>query len=72
MFLDDRKGVLKGGESGKVIVPGKPQESLLIDAITWENEDLQMPPKNQLSKAVVADFRRWIELHRLSESRPLR
>ena len=62
LFLDQRAGVLRGGESGPAVVRGKPGESLLLEALSWENEDLRMPPKSRLSETVVADFRRWIEL----------
>jgi hypothetical protein len=62
LFLDHRAGVLQGGESGPAVVPGKPSESLLMEALGWKNKDLQMPPKNRLPETVVADFRRWIEL----------
>src|SRR6059036_1734694 len=55
--LDSREGMLRGGESGKpAIVPGKPRQSRLIEAIGYENEDLQMPPKNKLTDEQIADF----------------
>src|SRR5947209_5548065 len=51
-------GVLKGSESGAVIVPGKPEESLLYEKIIGG----EMPPgkKDPLSKAEVETIRRWI------------
>src|SRR5690349_4655066 len=59
--LDTRDGILKGGESGKpAIVPGDADHSLLIEAILYKNEDLQMPPKGRLSEAQVADFVAWV------------
>ena len=33
LLLDHRAGVLKGGDSGPSIVSGKPEESLLIEAL---------------------------------------
>src|SRR5690348_93854 len=42
--LDTRAGVLKGGKSGAVIVPGEPEKSPLIEAVRYKNPDLQMPP----------------------------
>src|SRR4051812_26387709 len=57
LLLDTREGMLKGGESGKpAVVPGQPNKSLLIEAIQYKNEDLQMPPKQRLSEQQVADF----------------
>jgi hypothetical protein len=43
LLLDHRAGVLKGGESGPAIVPGKPDESRLIAAIRYDDVALQMP-----------------------------
>ena len=59
--LDTRAALLAGGDSGPAIVPGKPDQSLLIEAILYTNPDLRMPPKgNQLSANIVADFTEWI------------
>jgi hypothetical protein len=62
LYLDTRDGVLKGGEDGPVIVPGKPQESVLIRAVSYKDEKLQMPPKTRLPDAVVADLVKWVEM----------
>ncbi len=58
--LDSREAVLKGGESGPAIVPGKPQESLLLQAVMHRKPDLEMPPKEKLTGADVAALERWI------------
>ncbi len=58
LLLDFRTAVLKGGESGPIIVPGKPEESSLIAALKYDG--YEMPPKGKLPDAVVADFERWI------------
>ncbi len=59
--LDFREGLLKGGDRGPAIVPGKAAESLLIQAIRHEQEDLRMPQAGpKLKPDVVADFVRWI------------
>ena len=57
--LDHAAGLLKGGELGPALVPGKPEESALIEAIKYEG--LEMPPDGRLPKQVVADFERWIK-----------
>ncbi len=44
--LDVRAAMLKGGETGPAVVPGKPEESPLIEAIRYEG-DVQMPPKRK-------------------------
>jgi hypothetical protein len=42
-------------------VPGKPDESLLIQAVRYKDEDLQMPPKGEkLSDAQIADLVEWV------------
>ncbi len=61
LHLDSRAGLLAGGESGPSIVPGQPEKSLLIKAISYHDEDLEMPPKKRLPDAVVADFVAWIK-----------
>lgn len=58
--VDHIEALLAGGETGPSIVAGKPEESLLVEAISYHNKDLQMPPKERLVPGVVADFRKWI------------
>ncbi|NLT69181.1 MAG: DUF1549 domain-containing protein, partial [Verrucomicrobiaceae bacterium] len=58
--VDHLEELLAGGDTGPSLVLGKPEESLLVEAIAYENRDLQMPPKERLAPAVVADFRKWI------------
>jgi hypothetical protein len=53
LALDSREAWLKGGDSGQVILPGKPEASLLIKSLHHQ-DDLKMPPKGKLSKAVIA------------------
>src|SRR5947207_1203599 len=43
LLLDTREGLLKGGDTGPAVVPGDPERSLLIKAIRYTDEDLQMP-----------------------------
>lgn len=45
--MDTRAGMLKGGDSGPVVVPGRPEQSLLVKAIQYYDGDLQMPPDNK-------------------------
>ncbi len=58
--LDTKDLLLKGGDTGPSIVPGDPDKSLLLKAIRYQDEDLQMPPKERLSAAQVADFEAWV------------
>src|SRR5262249_13401353 len=60
LMLDTKAGLLKGGASGPVVVPGKPTESRMLQAIRYTDQDLQMPTKGKLSDTVISDFERWI------------
>lgn len=58
--VDSRAGLLTGGDSGPAVVPGKPEESPLLDAL--RHDGIAMPPKSKLPDAVVADFERWVKI----------
>lgn len=60
LALDSPAGILKGGEGGPIVVPGKPEESRLIIAIRHVDKDFQMPPKSKLSEADIAVLTEWI------------
>ncbi|MBS0209086.1 MAG: PSD1 domain-containing protein [Planctomycetes bacterium] len=61
--LRSRGALLRGGDSGPALVPKKPRESLLYQAILWDNEELRMPPqaRNRLGANEIASIERWIE-----------
>lgn len=60
LLLANRETALAGGETGPALVPGKPGESLLIDAIHWR--DMEMPPASKLPAGEIAILTRWVEL----------
>ena len=60
LVLDTNAGVLKGGTLGPAVVPGKPGESRLLEALSYSNAHLQMPPAGKLADAIIADFELWI------------
>lgn len=60
LILDTKDGVLTGGASGPALIPGKPDESLLLKALTYADPHVQMPPSGKLSQDVIEDFRVWI------------
>ncbi len=60
--VDSRQALLTGGDSGPAIIPGKPGESLLIEAVRYGNRDLQMPPRNALSPDQVSRLEEWIAM----------
>lgn len=63
LLLDTRRGWETGGDSGPVIVPGDPGQSLLLQSIVHEIEDLKMPKSGaQLEPQLIDDFRKWIAM----------
>ena len=61
LLLDHQAGWQQGGDSGPALVPGDPDKSLLIEAVSYRNVDLQMPPEAKLSEAKIELLRRWIQ-----------
>jgi hypothetical protein len=60
--LDSKPHALKGGVSGKAIVPGKGAESPLIQALLVADPDERMPRKaDALPKAQIDLLRAWID-----------
>jgi hypothetical protein len=62
LLLDSKWGWEKGGDSGPVIVPGKPDESMLMRAVEHHPDFEAMPPKFKLKAAEIAELRQWISL----------
>lgn len=61
LMLDSLAAMLQGGDNGPAIVPGKPDESLLIKAILYHDENLQMPPKGKMSEADIKALVDWVQ-----------
>ncbi len=62
-LLDTREHLLKGGDTGPAVVPGEPDKSLLIKAVRYTDENLQMPPKGKkLSPEQIADLEAWVKM----------
>jgi cytochrome c553 len=62
LLLDTRTGLLKGGVTGAGVVAGEPDKSLIIEAVRYKNEKLQMPPSEKLSDAQIADLEAWVRM----------
>ena len=58
--LDSREAILKGGANGPAVVPGDPQKSLLIQAVSQTHTSLKMPPGDKLEESEVADLVKWV------------
>jgi len=60
LVVDTKAGLLKGGARGPEIIPGKPADSRLLQALRYTDPQLQMPPTGKLDDKVIADFEQWI------------
>ena len=58
--LDSRASLLKGGDSGPAVETGKPDESLLVEAIEYAG-DIKMPPKGKLPDEQIAVLTAWVK-----------
>ena len=58
--LRTRESLRRGGLTGAAVVPGAPDQSLLIQVLDGTHPTLSMPPKGLLPKVVIEDFRTWI------------
>lgn len=59
--VDSLEALVKGGEFGPAIVPGKVETSLLISAVN-HGEIVQMPPKTKLKQAIIDDLTAWVKM----------
>ncbi len=61
LLVDTREALLLGGNTGPALVPGDPGKSLLIQAVGYKDDDLQMPPKGEkLTDQQIADLTEWV------------
>jgi hypothetical protein len=59
--LDSLAGILKGSDTGPVVIPGN-RGSRLLKAVSYTEIDLRMPPAGKLSEEQIADLNRWVEM----------
>ena len=62
LLLDRRSGWLQGGDTQMAVVPGNAESSLLIEAVRYQNEDLQMPPEGKLPAEAIGKLEHWVRL----------
>jgi len=60
LLLDRRSGWMAGGDSGKAVTPGDPDESLIIKAVRFIDDNLQMPPEDKLPDDEIRLLEQWI------------
>jgi len=61
LLLDNRAGVIKGGDTGSAVVPGEPGKSLLVKAIGYKDEP-RMPPRSKLNDEQIAALTTWVKM----------
>ncbi len=62
--VDTPENILKGGRDGAILVPGHPEQSMLIRLIRHEGppeNPMPMPPHSKLSDADIATVTKWIQ-----------
>jgi len=57
--LDSRASILKGGERGAAVLPGKPSDSLLVRAIN-RSGPLKMPPTGPIPSSEIEALTEWV------------
>jgi mono/diheme cytochrome c family protein len=60
--LTSREDALKGGDLGSVLNLERPHESILLRAIGFGDDKLQMPPKGKLPPEAIATLTKWVEM----------
>lgn len=59
--LNSREAMLKGGNSGPAIVPGKPEQSLLLQAVNYTHVKFRMPPAGRLRDEEIGALTEWVQ-----------
>ncbi len=62
LLLDSRAGWQRGGDSGRALVPGDPEASLVVKALRYDSDEVQMPPEGKLPEREIAALVEWIKL----------
>ncbi|HEU5117072.1 MAG TPA: DUF1549 domain-containing protein, partial [Isosphaeraceae bacterium] len=58
--VDSKDAIRQGGDTGPSIEPGNAEESLLIQALRYDDV-IRMPPEGKLDEDVIADLSKWVE-----------
>jgi hypothetical protein len=54
--------MLKGGDTGAIIVPGDLDNSMILIAVRHTDPDLKMPPKEKLPDAEISVLEQWVKM----------
>ena len=58
--LDNRRQIIAGGDTGPAFNPENPDASLLLQAIRYQDDSLQMPPAGRLPQREIEILTTWI------------
>ena len=58
--LDSVEGIRRGGDSGPIVVPHQPDQSLLIEAIRCEAGSVEMPPTGKMEAMLIERIIKWV------------
>lgn len=59
--LDSPDMIRKGGDSGNILQAGDPSKSLLYKAVSYQDDELRMPPRGKLTSEQIEHVKKWIE-----------
>ncbi len=61
LSVESKRQLLRGGETGPALLSGERwQESLLLKAVSYQHENLQMPPSGKLSEQQIQWLKKWV------------
>jgi hypothetical protein len=58
--ITSREGILKGGDQGTAYDAANPAKSLLLEMLSYKDEDHEMPPKEKLPQEQVDILSKWV------------
>ena len=59
--LETLEQILKGGATGPAVVAGDVENSFLLRAIHYQEDDYQMPPAGKMTDEEIADVEKWVK-----------
>src|SRR4051812_41821748 len=59
--LDSREHLMQGGLHGAVVIPGDPDNSVLVQAVRQTHARIRMPPQEKLPDRQIADIDSWVK-----------
>jgi len=60
--LTSREGLLRGGDSGSGLDSSNPEKSLVLEMLSYEDGDHEMPPKGKLAQEAIDTLTEWVRL----------